>query len=134
MRYLIAYTNMLTFFTWLCQCHLELEKAKGPSSFYLGHFFSSKSFNHITKDASVLHLKPGDNCRLNYFLTSNPSRHTSHHRNWSIASHQFLIYKYGRPTTCSQLCAWRDFHTYFEPTWCHVISPFSLILLICTFS
>jgi hypothetical protein len=27
-------------FTWLCQCHLELEKAERPSSFYLGHFSS----------------------------------------------------------------------------------------------
>ncbi len=43
-------------FTRLCQCHLELERARKLSSFYLGHFSLSKSFDHITKDASVLHL------------------------------------------------------------------------------
>jgi hypothetical protein len=31
---------------------LELESARRPSFFYLGHFSSSKSFNHIAKDAS----------------------------------------------------------------------------------
>jgi len=44
-------------FTQLCQCHLELEGDKRSSFFYLGHFFSSKSFDHITKDASVFHFK-----------------------------------------------------------------------------
>jgi hypothetical protein len=29
-------------FTHLCQCHLELERAKGPSSFYLDYFFCQK--------------------------------------------------------------------------------------------
>ncbi len=33
--------------TWLCQCHFELEMAKGLSSFCFGYFFSSKNFNHI---------------------------------------------------------------------------------------
>ncbi len=82
-------------FTWLCQCHLKLERAKKPSSFYLGHFSSSKSFNHITKHASILYLKSSSRCKLSYFLTSNPSRHTSHHNNWSITSRWFLTYKYG---------------------------------------
>jgi hypothetical protein len=49
--------------------------------------FSSKSFDHITKDANVLHLKLGSSCKLDYFLTFTPSRHTSHHRGRSIASH-----------------------------------------------
>jgi hypothetical protein len=77
---------------------LELEKARGPSSFYLGHFSSSKSFDHIIKDASVLHFKSGDSCRLSYFPTSTPSRHTSHDHGQSIVSHRCLTQKYGRPT------------------------------------
>jgi hypothetical protein len=85
-------------FTQLCQCHLELEGPRRPSSFYLGHFFFSKSFNHITKDASVFHLKSSGSYRLSYFPTSTPSRRTSHHHKRYIASHWFLTYKYGRPT------------------------------------
>jgi hypothetical protein len=81
-------------FTQLCQCHLELERVKRLSSFYLGHFFSSKSFDHITKDVSILHFKLGNSHRFSYFSTSTPSKHTSHHHGWSIASCQFLTYKY----------------------------------------
>jgi hypothetical protein len=36
-------------FTWLCQCHLGLEKAKRSSSFCFDNFFSSKKFNHIAR-------------------------------------------------------------------------------------
>jgi hypothetical protein len=85
-------------FTWLCQCHLELEGDKRPSSFYLGHFSLSKNFNHIRKDATFFHLKSGSSYRFKYFLISTHSRHTSHHHGWSIASHQFLTYKYGWPS------------------------------------
>jgi hypothetical protein len=60
---------------------LELEGDKRPSSFYLGHFSLSKSFDHIRKDASFFHLKLGGCCSFNYFLTSTHSRHTSHHHN-----------------------------------------------------
>ncbi len=80
-------------FTRLCQCHLELERARRPSSFYLGHFFSLESFNHITKDANILHLKSSGRHRLNYFLTSTPSRHTSHHHSQPIVSRWFLTWK-----------------------------------------
>jgi hypothetical protein len=80
-------------FTWICQCQLELERARRPSSFYLGHFSSSKSFYHITKDASILHLKLGGSRRFNYFPTSTPSNHTSHHHSWPIAGHWFLTWK-----------------------------------------
>jgi len=117
----------------VCQCYLELEGAKGPSSFYLGHFFSSKSFDHIVKDASVFHLKLSNSHRLGYFPTSTPSRHTSHHHGWSFASHWFMTYKYGRPTTGSRLWTWRYFHSYFEPTCCPITFPFSLILFLCSF-
>jgi hypothetical protein len=82
-------------FTRLCQCHLELEGDKRPLSFYLGHFFSSKSFDHTTKDANVFHFKLGDSHKLSYGLTSTFSRHISHQHNWFIASHQFLTCKYG---------------------------------------
>jgi hypothetical protein len=85
-------------FTRLCQCHLELEGDIRPSSFYLGHFFSSKFFDHIIKDASVFHLKSCDNYKLSYFPTSTSSRHTSHHHGRSIASHHFLT------------CKWLTFH------------------------
>jgi hypothetical protein len=43
-------------FKWMCQCHLELEGDKRLSSFYLGHFSSSKNFENIIKDASIFHL------------------------------------------------------------------------------
>jgi len=58
---------------------LELEGDRRPSSFYLGQFFLLKSFDHIAKDASVFHLKLNDSYRFSYFLTSTPSKHTSHH-------------------------------------------------------
>jgi hypothetical protein len=45
-----------------------------------------------------------------------------------------LTYKYDWPIVGGQLFTWRKFHTYFEPTWCLVTSPFTLILLLCTFS
>ncbi len=55
--------------------------------FYLGHFSSSKNFDHITKDANIFHLKLGDSHRFSYLSTSTPSKHTSHHHGQSIASH-----------------------------------------------
>jgi hypothetical protein len=65
----------------LHDCANAIWSLKGTrfSSFYLGHFSSSKSFDHIIKDAITFHLKSGDNHRLNYFPTSTPSKHTSHH-------------------------------------------------------
>jgi hypothetical protein len=113
-------------FTGLCQCHVELEGTKRPSSFNLGHFSTSKSFDHITKNVSIFHLKSNGNHRLSYFSTSTPSRHTSHHHGQSIASHRFLTYKYGRPTKGGRLWTWRNFHKYF---WVNLMScPFSLFL------
>ncbi len=50
-----------------------------------------------------------------------------------ITATDLLQYKYGRPTTGSWLWTWRDFHNYFEPTWHRANSPYSLILLLCTF-
>jgi hypothetical protein len=44
-----------------------------------------------------------------------------------------LTYKYGQPSIGGWLWTWRDFHSYFEPTWCPIISPFSKILFLCTF-
>jgi hypothetical protein len=60
--------------TQLCQCYLEPKKAKGPCPLCLGYFSSTKNFNYIANDASILHLKSGSNSRPNYFSTS--SRHT----------------------------------------------------------
>jgi hypothetical protein len=69
---------------------LELEEDKRFSAFYLGHFSLSKSFNHITKDANMFHLKSSDSHKLCYFLTFTLSKHTSYHHNQPIASHWFL--------------------------------------------
>ncbi len=120
-------------FTWLCQYHLEFEGDKRPLSLCFGRFSSPKSFNHITNDASIFHLKSSNNRRLNYFPTSTPSRHTSHHHSQSIASRQILTCKYGRPSTSGWLSTCIDFHSNFEPTWHLVTSPFYFILLLCTF-
>jgi hypothetical protein len=79
-------------------------------------------------------FKLGDNHRLHYFLASIPSRHISHHHNWSIVNCWYFTYKYDWPTIGDWLWTWRDFHTYFEPTWHFITSPFSLILFLCTFS
>jgi hypothetical protein len=54
-------------------CANAIWNFKGLSSFCLGHFYLSKCFNHIAKDATILHLKSGGNYRLNYFSTSTPS-------------------------------------------------------------
>jgi hypothetical protein len=77
-------------FTQLCQCHLELERVRKLSSFYMGYFFSSKSFNHVAKDASIFHLKLGSSRGPNYFLTSTPSRHTFHRHGRHIVDCRFL--------------------------------------------
>jgi hypothetical protein len=68
-------------FIWLCQCHVELQRAKGPSYFYLSYFSPSKNLNYITKDANILHLKSSDNYKSNYFPTSTSSKCTPHDHN-----------------------------------------------------
>jgi hypothetical protein len=90
--WMFTQTN-ICIFTWLCQCHLKLERTKRPSSFYLGNLSSSKNFNHIVKVARIFHRKLGDNYRPSYFPTSTPLRHTSYHHNRLIASDQFLTWK-----------------------------------------
>jgi len=120
--------------TQLCQCHLELERVGGPSSFCFSYFFSSKNFNHITKDANIFHLKLGGNHKPNYLLTSNLLRHTSHHHDrpycrWLI----FDMEKYSWHITGDWFWTWRDFDIEFELTWCLINSPFSFFLFLCTF-
>jgi hypothetical protein len=96
--------------TWLCQCHLELEMAKGLFSFCFGYFFSSKKFNHIAKNASIFHLKSSSWCKpISSFSTSTPLGHTSHHHDWPIAGGQFFDMKYYRPTTWGWFLTWKDF-------------------------
>ncbi len=80
-------------FRQLCQCHLELEMVRKPSSFCLGYFFSTKFFNHITKNVNIFHFKSGNNCRPSYFLISTPLGHTFHHHDRHIASGWFLTWK-----------------------------------------
>ncbi len=71
----------------------SLKGPKGSFSFCLGYFSLTKKFNHIAKVASILHLKSGDSCRPNYFLTSTPLGHISHLHTWLIASDWFLYEK-----------------------------------------
>jgi hypothetical protein len=80
-------------FTQLCQCYLEFEKIKWPSSFYFGYFSSAKDFNHIVKATNIFHLKSGGSHRPSYFPTSTPSRHTSHLHDQLIANGRFWIWK-----------------------------------------
>jgi hypothetical protein len=75
----------------LHDCANAIWSLKGDRTFIflpLSLFFV-KFFDHITKDANIFHLKSGDSRRLSYFLTSTPSRHTSHHHNQPIARCQF---------------------------------------------
>jgi hypothetical protein len=65
--------------------------------FCLDYFSSLKDFNHITKDASIFHLKLGGGRKPNYFPTSTPLQHTSHHHGQPIASDRFSLDKI-RPT------------------------------------
>jgi hypothetical protein len=58
------------------QCHLEVERVKRPSSLKNWFFFSSKSFNHIAKDASILHLKLGGSHRLKITSQLPPLQNT----------------------------------------------------------
>jgi hypothetical protein len=132
--YLVVYTNMPMCFYTIVPMPFRTRKGQRPWSFYLGHFSLSNFFDNITKDANILHLKSGSSYKLNYFSTSTPSRHISNHNGQLIANHWFLIYKYCWPTTSGWLWTWKDFDTYFEPTWHPVTSPFSLILLFYTFS
>jgi len=66
-------------FTRLCQCHLELERARRFHLFVLVFLFLLENFNHIAKYASIFHFKSGSNHRPNYFPASTLSGHTSHH-------------------------------------------------------
>ncbi len=69
LKYLNIYKTCWCVFTWMCQCNLELKRAKGPSSFCLGNFSSSKNFKYIVKDVNILHLMSSNSGRSNYFLT-----------------------------------------------------------------
>jgi hypothetical protein len=70
----------------------QLGRARGSSLFCLGYSFSSKIFNYIAKDASILHLKLGSSNRPSYL---HPFRtHPNHH---------------GQPITSSRLLTWRVF-------------------------
>jgi hypothetical protein len=82
--------------TQLCQCHVEHQKVKLPSSFCFGYFSPLKKFNYIAKNANIFHLKSGSSGRFNYFLISTPSKHTPHHHGW--------------PLTSNWLLRWRDFN------------------------
>jgi hypothetical protein len=79
--------------TQMCQCYLELKKAKRPSLFCLGYFSWSKKFNYIAKDASILHLKSNNNNRPSYFPISTPWRHNPHSYSWFITSHWLLRWR-----------------------------------------
>jgi len=61
----------------------SLKRPEGLHLFVLV-FFWLKNFNHITKDASILHFKSGSNRKPNYLLTSKHLKHTSHHHDRPI--------------------------------------------------
>jgi hypothetical protein len=71
----------------------SLKGPKGAAPFYFGYFFSTKILNHITKDAKIFHIKSNDSRKPRYFLTSIPSKHTSHHHSQPIASDWFLTWR-----------------------------------------
>jgi hypothetical protein len=50
-----------------------LGRARGSSPFCLDYSCSSKNFNYITKDASILHLKLGGNDRPSLYPQSSRS-------------------------------------------------------------
>jgi hypothetical protein len=91
----------------LQNCANAIWNLKGPNDlpFYV-LVTSAKKFNHISKDANILHLKSSGSHRPSYFLTSTPSRHTSHP--WLIYGKQLIfdMDKYDRPTTIDRFLTW----------------------------
>ncbi len=124
----------------MCQCHLKPEMVRRPSSFCFGYFFSTKKFNHITKNVSIFHLKLGDNCRPSYFLISTPLGHTSHH-------HDRPTHHHDRPIASGWFLTWRnmanllqvvrfDMGRFWHLVWANSMSckfSFSFFLFPCTF-
>ncbi len=111
----------------------SLKGIKGLYLFTLVTFFHQKVLITPQNMQNVFHLKLGDSHKLSYGPTSTSSRHIFHQHDWFIASHQFLTCKYGWPFVGDRLWSCIDFHSNFELTWCLVTSPFSFILLHCTF-
>jgi hypothetical protein len=66
-----------------------LGRARGSSLFCLGYFCSSKKFNYIAKDVSILHLKLGGNDRPSYFHSFR-TQHTLDHHGQPITSSRLL--------------------------------------------
>ncbi len=64
LKYLDVYIAGKCVFISLCQCHLELQRAKGPSFSCFDYFSSSQKFNYIAKDASTLYLESTNNVSL----------------------------------------------------------------------
>ncbi len=88
--YMVAYTNMSMCFYTIVPMPFKACKDQKAIIFLPWSFSLSKSFNHITKDTSIFHLKLGGSCRFSYFSTSTPLGHTSHHHKQSIVGCQFL--------------------------------------------
>jgi hypothetical protein len=64
LKYLDVYIASKCVFISLCQCHLELQRARGPSCSCFDYFSSSQKFNYIVKDANTLYLESTDNVNL----------------------------------------------------------------------
>ncbi len=99
---MLIFTYVTSFYT-IVPMPFRAWKGQRALIFIPWSFFFVKSFYHITKYASVFHLKLNVSCRLSYFTTFTSSKHTSHHHGQSIASCQFLTYKYDWSTTSGWL-------------------------------
>jgi len=91
-------------FTQLCQCHLELQKAREPFSLCIDCFSLSRILYYFAKDTSIFHLKSGNSNRPSYFT------HPNHH---------------DRPITDGQLLRWKDFDMFCANLKSFQISLFS---------
>jgi len=92
--------------TWLCQCHLELQKGQKALLFLSWLFLFIQKFNYIAKDANILLFKLGDSGRLSYFPTSTPLGHNPPHRDQPITSGRLLRWRFWH-LVCANLMSFK---------------------------
>jgi hypothetical protein len=79
LKYLDVYTKRLMFSYMIVPMPFGASKDLKALPFWTWLLFSSKNFNYIVKNVSILHLKSGNSGKPSYFPTSTPSRYTPHH-------------------------------------------------------
>ncbi len=117
-------------FTWLCQCHLEFERAKGLHHSTLVIFLCKKLL--ITLQRMQVSSILSQTIAVSLSTPQLPPLQDT----LPITSVDLLQaddFWHINMADLPQLWTWRDFHNYFEPTWWPITSPFSFILLLCTF-